>query len=85
MSSERQTTISSRLRIIGFLRLQLTDHLMSYVKALQKAQRESVEMTIRKRHLHFSGAVRPTTNEWLTHRVLFGTIAGGENPRTRLT
>ena len=34
------------LRIIGFQRRQRTDHLMSYAKALKKAQCESVETTI---------------------------------------
>ena len=33
------------LRIIGFQRRQRTDHLMSYAKALKKAQCESVETT----------------------------------------
>ena len=36
------------LRIIGFQHRQRTDHLMSYAKALKKAQFESVETTIRK-------------------------------------
>ena len=36
------------LRNIGFQRRQRTDHLMSYAKALKKAQCESVETTIRK-------------------------------------
>ena len=43
------------LRIIGFQRRQRTDHLMSYAKALKKAQCESVETTIRKRRLLFAG------------------------------
>ena len=68
------------LRIIGFQRRQRTDHLMSYAKALKKAQCESVETTIRKRRLLFADAVQRTTNERLTHRVMFGTLAGGENP-----
>ena len=67
-------------RIIGFQRRQRTDHLMSYAKALKKAKCESVETTIHKRRLFFSGAVQRTTNERLTHRVMFGTLAGGENP-----
>ena len=39
------------LRIIGigFQRRQRTDHVMSYAKALKKAQCESVQTTIRKR------------------------------------
>ena len=68
------------LRIIGFQRRQHTDHLMSYVKALKKAQCESVETTILKRRLLSAGAVQRTTSERLTHRVMFGTFAGGENP-----
>ena len=53
---------------------------MSYAKALKKAQCESVETIIRKRRLLFAGAVQRTTNERLTHRLMFGTMAGGENP-----
>ena len=53
---------------------------MSYAKALRKAQCESVETTIRKRRLLFAGAVQGTHNERLTRRVMFGTMAGGENP-----
>ena len=68
------------LRIIGFQRRQRTDHLMSYAKALKKAQRESVETTIRKQCLLFAGGVQRTNNELLIHRVMFGTIDGGENP-----
>ena len=49
------------LRIIGFQSRQRTDHVMSYAKALKKAQLESVETTIRKRRLLFAGAVPRTT------------------------
>ena len=45
------------LRIIGFQRRRI-DHLMSYAKALKKAQCESVETTIPKRRLLFAGAVK---------------------------
>ena len=69
------------LRIIGFQRRQHTDHLLSYAKALKKEQCESVETTICKRRLLFSGAVQRTHNEQLTRRNMFGTMAGGENPR----
>ena len=68
------------LRIIGFQRRQRTDHLMSYAKALKKAQCESVETTIRKLRLLFAGGVQRTHNERLTRRVIFETMAGGENP-----
>ena len=67
------------LKNIGFQRRQRTDHLM-YVETLKKTQRESIETTIRKRRLLFAGAVQWTTNERLTHRVMFGTMVGGENP-----
>ena len=56
------------------------DHLMSHAKALKKAQCESAETTIPKRRLLFAGAVQRTHNERLTRRVMFGTMAGGENP-----
>ena len=68
-------------RIIGFQRRQRTDHRMSYAKALKKIQCESVETTISKRRLLFAGAEQRTTNERLAHRVMFGTMAGGVNPR----
>jgi len=45
------------LRIIGFQRRQRrqrTDHLISYAKALRKAQCEGVKTTIRKRRLLFT-------------------------------
>ena len=66
--------------MIGFQRRQRTNDLMSYAKALKKLQCESVETTIRKRSLLY-GAVQRTHNERLTRRIMFGTMAGGENPR----
>ena len=68
------------LRIIGFHCRQRTDHLMSYAKALTKAQCESVETSIRKRRLPFAGGVQRRHNERLIRRMTFGTMAGGENP-----
>ena len=68
------------LRIIGFQRRQLTDHLTSYGKTLKKARCESVETTVGKRRLLFAEGVQRTNNQRLTHRVMFGTMAGGENP-----
>ena len=66
------------LPITSFQRRQRTDHLMSYAKALKKAQCEGVETTIRKRRLAFAGAAQRTHNEQLTRRVMFETMAGGE-------
>ena len=51
---------------------------MSYTKALEKAQCESVD--IRKRRLFFAGAVQRTANERLTHRMMFWTMPGAVNP-----
>ena len=68
------------LRIMGYHRRQRTDHLMSWAKARKKAQCESVETTIRKRRLLVAAAVQRTTNEQLTHRVMFETMAGRVNP-----
>ena len=53
---------------------------MSYTAALEKAHRDSAETTIRKRRLLFAGVVQRTTNERLTRRVIFGTMAYGQNP-----
>ena len=76
----RSTHPKFSLRIIGFQRQQLTDYLMSYAKASKKAQCENVETTIRERRLLFAGAVKRTHNERLIRRVMFRTMAGGENP-----
>ena len=78
--AELRTTNHKLLRIIGFQRRQRTDRPMSYAKALKKAQCDSVETTIRKRRLLFAGAVQRMTNERLPHRVMFGTLAGGDRP-----
>ena len=48
--------------------------------ALKKAQCDSVETIIRKRRFLFAGGVQRTHNERLTRRVIFETMAGGENP-----
>ena len=53
---------------------------MSYAKALKEGQCQNVETTIRKRRPLLAGAVQRTTNERLARRVMFVTIAGGENP-----
>ena len=50
------------VRIIGLQRRQRIDNLMSYAKALKKAQCES-ETTIGKRRPLFAGGVQRTHNE----------------------
>ena len=67
-------------RIIGFQRRQRTDHLMSYAKVFKKAQCESVEITIRRWRILFAEGVQRTHNGRLSHRVMFGAMAGGVNP-----
>ena len=68
------------LRVIGFHRRP--DYTtLSYAKALKKTRCESIETTIRKRRLFFAGAVARQNEGRLPHRVMFGTMAGGENPR----
>ena len=68
------------LRMVGFERRQRTDHLMSYARALKK------KGTMRKRRDDHPQAASPvcravqrTHNERLTRRVMFWTMAGGEN------
>ena len=67
------------LRIVGSQRRQRTD-LMSYANTAKKEQCTRVETTFCKRRLRFAGAVQWTYNERLTRRVMFGTMAAGENP-----
>ena len=80
LSSQRHTANFSQRSVIGRRRRQRTAHLMSHAKALKEARSESVETTIRKRRPLIAGGIRRATNEWLTRRVMFGTMAGGENP-----
>ena len=68
------------LQIVGLQHRKNTDPLMSYVTALEKTGCESVETTIRKRHLHLARAVQRTTTETLNRRVMSGTMADGESP-----
>ena len=56
---------------------------MSHAKVLKKPQCESVESTIRERRLFFAGGVQGTNNARPTHRVMVGTMSGGENPGPR--
>ena len=76
----RTANHSLLLRTIGFQRRQRADDGMSYANALKRAQCNIVETNIQKRRLLFTGAVQRTSNERLTHSVMFGTIAGGVNP-----
>ena len=67
------------LRVIGFHRRLRTDH--TTLSALTTTSCESIETTIRKRRLFFAGNVARQSKERLPSRVMFGTIAGEENPR----
>ena len=42
---------------------------------------KSVDTTVRKRRLLFAGGAQRTTDERLTRRVTFATMAGGEKTR----
>ena len=79
LSSERHTTTSSHGSFASSADNALTT-LCRTLMVLKKAQCESVETTVRKRRLLFVGGVQRTTKERLTHRLVFGTFAGGENP-----
>ena len=69
------------LRVIGFQRRLRTDHTtLSYAKALKMTRFESIETTIRKRLRFFAGALTRQSKEQLPSRVMFGTMASGENP-----
>ena len=62
------------------LMVGLHAHMMSYAKALKKAQCESFETTIDKRRLLFAEGVQRTHEERPTRRMMFRSMAGGENP-----
>ena len=71
------------LGVIGFQRRQRIDHTtLSYAKALKKTRRESTETTIHKRMLFFAGGVARQTKGRSPSRVMFGTMTGGEGPRS---
>ena len=70
------------LRVIGFhRRLRAVHATLSYAKALKIARCKSIGTTIRKRRQIFAGAVALQSKERLPSRVVFGTMAGGENPK----
>ena len=71
---------TASVQIVKDISQHTQNNLMSYAKALKKAQCESVETTIRKRRFLSAGAVQRMTNERLPHRVMFGTLAGGDRP-----
>ena len=53
---------------------------MSYAQALKRVGCQSVEATIRQRRLLFAGAVARQPDGRLPKRLMFGELAGGENP-----
>lgn len=58
----RTTRHEFLVQIIGLQRRQRTDHLVSYVKLLQKAPNQNVKITIRERYIIFAGAVQRLAN-----------------------
>ena len=73
-----------RLRVIGFqdqLRTERPNHPLVREGPQDDTRCESIETTFRKWRLFFAGAVAPESKDRLTNRVMFGTMAGGKNPR----
>ena len=68
------------LRIIGFKREHGSYRQLSYAQALKRTGSESVEATVRRRRLLFAGAIARQPDHRLPKRLLFGRLAGGENP-----
>ena len=70
------------LRVIGYQRKRGAHRQMSYAQALKRVGCQSVEATVRQRRLLFSGgmaAVRQPVGR-LPKQLMFGELAGGENP-----
>ena len=74
-----RTLLLLLVRTIGFQRRQRTDHLMSSAKADQNTQRESVNTMVPKQRFLFAGLVPLMKNRRLSGRVVFRTIACGED------
>ena len=53
---------------------------MSYVQALNRVGCQSVEVTVCKKRLLFAGAVTRQPDGRLPKRLMFGELAGGEEP-----
>ena len=84
LSSERHTTTSS----FGSLASSADNALTTSCRTSRLSIRHNARALRRpsaKRRLLFAGAVQRTTNERVTHRVMFGTMAGEENPGARPT
>lgn len=62
---------------IDFSHRQRSDHVMTYVKALKKAQCENVEATLRKRMPLFAAAIVRQSKNRPPKRVMFGAVPGG--------
>ena len=69
-------------RVIGFQRrIRTDDATLSYARALNTSRSESIETTIHKWRLFIAGGVARQSTERLPSQVMFGTMAGGDNPR----
>ena len=81
MATLRTAHQKALLRVIGFQRRLRIDHtILSYPKALKMTRWDFIETTIRKRLFFFAVGVARQSMVRLPSRVMFGTIAGGENP-----
>ena len=68
------------LRVIEDRRKRSAHRQMSYAQALKRVGCQSVEATVRQRRLLFAGAVARQPDGRLPKRLMFGELAGGEDP-----
>ena len=70
------------LQVIGFHRQPRTDHTtLSHAKALKNTRCGSIEATTRYRRLFAAGAFARQKGGRLRSRVMFATMADGEDPK----
>ena len=66
------------LQCLGGRKRKREDHILSYVNALLRTDSESVETTVRKRRVLFTGIVSRMGEERLPRRVMFREMLGGK-------
>ena len=66
------------LRCLGWRKRKREGHIWSYANALLRTDSESVETTVRRRRVLFTGFVARMREEILPRRVMFVEIVGGK-------
>ena len=66
------------LRCLGWRKRKREGHIWSYANALLRTDSESVETTVRRRRVLFTGFVARMREERLPRKVMFGEILGGK-------